>query len=412
MAPFTEDQGAPLVLGPRHLGIFDGGRSANVCASNALLVWVLRGTARTDIWVQYYASQDCTSAVPTLDAELAVRQYLDETVEVMSDRIQQLLMTHDPGMRFTVLRRLVQVLVQLARDRAARLHLLLAVLARWLPQPTDLAGHCTQTAADEVARQARELIIGTVDAMHTDPESTSSAQPMDFDWACAGLPNLSPLGIFIMSFLENGAFDLQEDDEASQPVLQLPWGSAREATNIGGAGVPVASDTAGVPEMTTFVVGGGATASTNAVTTPPTTKPTASTSPPTTRATAVDRDDEKPRVDDKKHEGSKGKQSGKDGATKTGSRATTASANTAPTPPATGPSASASPPTTRSAALGRDEGEQRVDDTKPGGQANKHDGKDGMAKATGSRATPKKGDPNLRRRKGADLRGMRGRRRP
>ena len=64
------------------------------------------------------------------------------------------------------------------------------------------------------------------------------------------------------------------------------------------------------------------------------------------------------------------------------------------------PSASTSSPTARSAVLGRDEGDQRVGDTKPGGQTNKHEGKDGTAKPTGSRASPKKGGPKPSPKKG------------
>ena len=176
--------------------------------------------------------------LPTQDAEMAVLQHLDETLEAIGDGVQQLLLANDPNMRYSILRRLVQTLVQ-------------QLICICSSESWRTGFHSPQIWQE--AKPKRMLTglpgmsapLNSVEGLSTAPNSTSSSTPMDFDWACAGLPNLSALGIYIMSFLENGEYDLAEDNEASQPVSQLSWGSARDATMAGGAGIPTTGPEAG-----------------------------------------------------------------------------------------------------------------------------------------------------------------------
>ena len=84
------------------------------------------------------------------------------------------------------------------------------------------------------------MIITALDAMCSPPPTPGTGEILDFNWVTQETVGLNQLALLIMQFLENGAYDTE--DESPTQMSELPWGSSKMATYWGGDGKPPAAE--------------------------------------------------------------------------------------------------------------------------------------------------------------------------
>ena len=199
-------------------------------------------------------------SLPVEDMDTASGDLLVVMVDFVDQVVETMIQDLGYEMRFQGLREVLKALIQMVKGRVCQLRVLVALLARRLPQPNLRAQDASLPLS--ASMRLRRVLQQLVEQLEPQVPSFDDAVPIAHDDAIPHCGPMSSLGIDLMSFLENGEFDFLNDTVMSggpdhtasaNPIgSQLVEGNVADVVNVadsleeltmGSLDVPSASST-------------------------------------------------------------------------------------------------------------------------------------------------------------------------